>query len=498
MSLVWIAGPMSGTLGQPIVGVLSDELRWSYGRRRPFMIGGAAATIFSLLGLSWSLDIVGFLTGAEGELLKQRTIPFAVVFVYLLDFSISVIQAAARAFIVDNVPTYQQQVANAWAARMIGIGNIVGFVLGSVNLPKLFPWLGNTQFKVLSACACLALVFTVGPACIGIKEQDPNTDPTIITREGEKGVVRIWSDTMRAIRHLSPQTRLACEIEFFAWIGYFPMLFYSSTYVGILYTQQQLREQQGGHVGTPERNEEATRQGSMALLAFAIVSLGANFVLPYLSFDSYDAVHQKRLQYSHRRVPATRGFNQVVQYMVRYCNLTVNKLWIIGHVVFVFATISTFWIKTSHQAMIFVGVLGIPWAIALWAPFVIISEEVARIKQKKTSLLGGISNETEDYQEQAPIRRNFETYEHEAGIILGVHNVFVALPQVVSSLMASLLFKILDSHGQVEGQPETESADGLGWVFRFGGLATLVAVYLSCKLKTKSELDVVDEEIAEN
>ena len=192
MSLVWIAGPMSGTLGQPIVGVLSDELRWSYGRRRPFMIGGAAATIFSLLGLSWSLDIVGFLTGAEGELLKQRTIPFAVVFVYLLDFSISVIQAAARAFIVDNVPTYQQQVANAWAARMIGIGNIVGFVLGSVNLPKLFPWLGNTQFKVLSACACLALVFTVGPACIGIKEQDPNTDPTIINREGEKGVVRIW------------------------------------------------------------------------------------------------------------------------------------------------------------------------------------------------------------------------------------------------------------------------------------------------------------------
>lgn len=145
MSLVWIAGPLSGTIGQPIVGILSDNLRWRYGRRRPFMIGGALATIFSLLCLSWSMAIVGWFTGlsadSEADLpdLKRRTIPVAVVFVYMLDFSISVIQASARAFIVDNVPTAQQQYANAWAARCIGIGNIVGFVLGSLNLPQLFP-----------------------------------------------------------------------------------------------------------------------------------------------------------------------------------------------------------------------------------------------------------------------------------------------------------------------------------------------------------------------
>lgn len=95
LALVWIAGPLSGVLVQPYVGLKSDNCRLRWGKRRPFIVGGAAATIVSLMVLSWAKEIVGgFLGifGADPESTGVRTsiMLFAVLFVYVLDFAINV------------------------------------------------------------------------------------------------------------------------------------------------------------------------------------------------------------------------------------------------------------------------------------------------------------------------------------------------------------------------------------------------------------------------
>jgi solute carrier family 45, member 1/2/4 len=113
MALVWIAGPLSGTLVQPYVGMLSDNCRIPWGKRKPFMIGGAAATVVSLLMLAWTKEIVGGILGlfgadAESQGVKVSIIVVAVIWVYILDFAINTVQAAIRAFIVDCAPTHQQ------------------------------------------------------------------------------------------------------------------------------------------------------------------------------------------------------------------------------------------------------------------------------------------------------------------------------------------------------------------------------------------------------
>jgi MFS family permease len=59
MSLVWIAGPLSGLIMQPIVGVITDRSRSKWGRRRPFMIGGSIVVAACLLVLGWTSEIVG-------------------------------------------------------------------------------------------------------------------------------------------------------------------------------------------------------------------------------------------------------------------------------------------------------------------------------------------------------------------------------------------------------------------------------------------------------
>lgn len=94
MALVWIAGPLSGTLVQPYVGMLSDNCRIAWGKRKPFMLIGSAATILSLMFLAWTKDIVTGVMGLfgadpESRGVKVTTIVVAVLWVYILDFAIN-------------------------------------------------------------------------------------------------------------------------------------------------------------------------------------------------------------------------------------------------------------------------------------------------------------------------------------------------------------------------------------------------------------------------
>ena len=94
MALVWIAGPLSGTLVQPYVGMLSDNCRISWGKRKPFMLGGATATILSLMSLAWTREMVGgFLgvlgVGPETAFVKYSITITAILWVYILDFAIN-------------------------------------------------------------------------------------------------------------------------------------------------------------------------------------------------------------------------------------------------------------------------------------------------------------------------------------------------------------------------------------------------------------------------
>lgn len=94
VALVWIAGPLSGTLVQPYIGMLSDKCRIRWGKRKPFMIGGAAATILSLMCLAWTKEMIGgflVLLGAdpESKFVKYSIIVVAVIWVYVLDFAIN-------------------------------------------------------------------------------------------------------------------------------------------------------------------------------------------------------------------------------------------------------------------------------------------------------------------------------------------------------------------------------------------------------------------------
>jgi solute carrier family 45 protein 1/2/4 len=53
----------------------------------------------------------------------------------------------------------------------MGIGGILGYFTGNVDLPRRFPFFGDTQVKGLCVIACIFLVLTVGLTCITVTEQ---------------------------------------------------------------------------------------------------------------------------------------------------------------------------------------------------------------------------------------------------------------------------------------------------------------------------------------
>lgn len=74
MSIVFLAGPLSGLIVQPLVGVLSDRCKSTLGRRRPFIVAGCACSSVSVLMLGWSKEIAA-LFADDGSTLVRRPRP---------------------------------------------------------------------------------------------------------------------------------------------------------------------------------------------------------------------------------------------------------------------------------------------------------------------------------------------------------------------------------------------------------------------------------------
>lgn len=528
MALVWIAGPLTGTLVQPYVGMLSDRCRVSWGKRKPFMLGGALATMISLMILAWSRNIVGgFLSlfGADptSQGVKVTIIVFAVIWIYILDFSINtgrfffarlghspdtdlpIVQAAIRAFIVDCCPAHQQEAANAMASRITGAGNIVGYVAGYVHLPKIMWWLGDTQFKCLCAIASAALGLTVLMS-MTIKERNPKLDGPKPTSK-KPGVLSFFVKLFASIKRLPPQTKKVCIVQFCAWVGFFPMLFYTSSYIGEIYVQPFL--EQNPNMTDPELDklyEEATRVGTFALLIFAITSLATNVFLPFFIAPTYDSAPIGEAP-GEGPIMSLHNYDEKKHWTERLIipGLTLRRAWMLAQLLFMVSMLCTVLVRTVAAATVLIGLVGITWALTLWAPFAIISAEISRrdalVRQKKRSMAAAAAAGSSS-SSTAAATPGFDGYasdnDHkldgaeeesdQAGVILGIHNMSIAAPQILATMGSSLIFKFFQ-------KPRGEAGDhSYAIVMAIGGITVGASAWFIHLIRDEPEVEVVDVE----
>jgi len=362
--------------------------------------------------------------------------------------------------------------------------------------------------QVLCVLASIILLASDALTCWAVTEQiysgSTNKPTSALTAAYET-----LSSIIRSFRNLPRYIQLICNIQFFAWIGWFPFLFYSTTWVAEVHSRFANDSSEGS---SGDSVGDSTRAGSFSLLIYSIVSLVASFALPFLVSPS-DATRPK---FSWRQL-----------FQIPFAFLTVPRLWTISHFIFAISMLLTWFVINGVQASILISLCGISWAISMWAPFSIFGEYIAKDhRPNKQSndvdedtnqlmynlvesgiVLEGGDNDSEDNNEnlRTSVRASNEeaTSEvpfidshggistndsSETGILLGIQNIYVVLPQFLVTFFSSIVFAILEPSGNKnttrQHHPHDKSldADSIGFVLRFGGLMAIFAGILSFKL----------------
>ena len=126
VAFVWLAGPIAGIFGQVIVGLLSDNVWFMGGRRRPFiMIGGMVSTI-AFLALP-HIRGISHISGISDIIL------IASIIALFLDLSVNVTFNPARSIIADLTPEGKVRTSGyVWMQIISGFFGVFAYFLSMV------------------------------------------------------------------------------------------------------------------------------------------------------------------------------------------------------------------------------------------------------------------------------------------------------------------------------------------------------------------------------
>lgn len=150
IGIVWAAGPLAGILGQVLIGIISDNVWFWGGRRRPFILVGGLMTALMLLALP-SIGAIDKALGLDAILGVAVTVALA------LDLSINLGFNPTRSLISDVTPEGAKRTAGyTWMQTVSGTFGVLAYAIGAI-------W-GNLALIYFGAG--LVLVFSVIPALL--------------------------------------------------------------------------------------------------------------------------------------------------------------------------------------------------------------------------------------------------------------------------------------------------------------------------------------------
>ncbi|KAG8819218.1 hypothetical protein FRC17_010548 [Serendipita sp. 399] len=413
MSMVFVAGPLSGLFVQPLIGVYADKSTSRWGRRRPYMFYGSILCSLSLLLLGFTKEVVSWFISPDSSANATVTIWLAVIAIYCIDFSINAVQAVDRALLVDILPTGQQERGQAWAGRMLSVGSVVGFWVGHLSLPVHFPFLGKTQLQVLCVLTSLLLIGSHLITALSVKErvllpaglhQDIASTESgtrrgwrhfaiAKTTENKTGTNSAFKDIWANVKTLPPNIRRICMIQFFSWIGWFPVLFFSTVYVGEVYTLSLPPSQVNS--STPD---DATLVGASALFNSSILGLGTIIFLPLL------------VGYFKKRSPRRIGFY-----------LGLAEIWIFSLLLFAGCMGATWFTSSSVTGSVnVIALTGFCFAVSQWIPFSLLAEQISGQGGNDATGYQPLTMDGGNDEESIPMRQPNDRMTQESGPAAGV------------------------------------------------------------------------------
>ena len=240
VGFVWASGPITGILGQVIIGLVSDGAWFWGGRRRPFILIGGVLASLMLLAMP-NVDTIANALGTTNLLV----IGIAVALV--LDLSINVSFNPTRSIIADVTPEGATRIKGyTWMQTISGMFGVVAYLIGA--------FLGN--YTLIYVGVGLVLLFSIIPTLFitephHLATSEANGEPTSTAAENAVGKTDL------------PQFLRICFAHAFSWLGVQTMFVYMFAYA-----------KQMMPAGT---NDEGI--GQVISIAFAVLNT-VGFVLP--------------------------------------------------------------------------------------------------------------------------------------------------------------------------------------------------------------------------
>jgi maltose/moltooligosaccharide transporter len=208
LPLLWLAGPVTGLLVQPVVGALSDRTVTRWGRRTPWFLAGALLCSVALLAMPFS-----------------PTLWFAAGLLWILDSANNVAMEPYRAYVSDRLEPVQHGLGYLTQSAFTGLAQTLAYLA-----PSVLVWLGMDRDAInghripeITVVAFLigALVsFTTVWWSIHSTPELPLAPAELASlRARATGLRATAADIAQAVREMPPIMRRLWWMKLFQWYG---------------------------------------------------------------------------------------------------------------------------------------------------------------------------------------------------------------------------------------------------------------------------------------
>ncbi|CAM6000052.1 unnamed protein product [Sphagnum balticum] len=213
--ILWLAGPVTGLLVQPIVGAMSDRTWGKLGRRRPYFLAGAILASVALFVMP-----------------NSPSLYFAAAMLWILDSSINISMEPFRAFVADKLNSAQRTTGFIMQSFFIGIGATMANAL-----PRIFHECGLHGVAANGVPLTVEYSFKIGAfmflSCVlwtvfFSKEYPPEDMHAFKQKRAENpgfiGLLKeVFAEIPQAVRDMPETMKQLAVVQIFTWLGLFCM-----------------------------------------------------------------------------------------------------------------------------------------------------------------------------------------------------------------------------------------------------------------------------------
>ncbi|PAX06639.1 MFS transporter [Sphingomonas lenta] len=210
MPLLWLAGPMTGLIVQPIVGALSDRTVTRIGRRTPYFLIGAVICSLALLAMPYSPELW-----------------VAASLLWILDAANNITMEPYRAYVSDRLDEPQRPLGFLTQSAFTGLAQTLSYLAPTIFValgmnPDLVDANGIPQVtKIAFVIGAILSLSTIVWSVWRVPELPLSDAEVARMRSRPQGIGTMARDLAEAFRDMPRPMRQLAVAMLFQWYGMF-------------------------------------------------------------------------------------------------------------------------------------------------------------------------------------------------------------------------------------------------------------------------------------